>query len=48
MKYRVTLLLNDGRQESYASDNPKYDKLDGLLSDCCIKSFVVTLNKDNV
>lgn len=48
MKYRVTLLLNDGRQENYATDDPKYGKLDGLLSDCCIKSFVVTLNKNNI
>lgn len=48
MKYRITLLLNDGRQENHATDDPNYTKLDGLLSDGCIKSFVVTLNKDNV
>ena len=45
MKYRVTLLHNDGRQENYATDDPKYDKLDRLLTDTCIKSFVVTLNQ---
>lgn len=45
MKYRVTLLLNDGRQENYTADDPNYKKLDGLLNDCCIKSFVVSLNR---
>lgn len=46
MKYRITLLHNDGRQENYATDDPKYGKLDRQLTDGCIKSFVVTLNQD--
>ena len=45
MKYRISLLHNDGTQEHYAADDPKYKKLDQLLTDGCIRSFVVTLNQ---
>ena len=48
MKYRITLLHNDGTQENYATDDPKYDKLNVLLTNDCIKSFVVTLNQNNI
>lgn len=47
MKYRIMLFHNDGRQENYATDDPKYGHLDKLLRDGCMKSFVVTLNQDN-
>lgn len=45
MKYRVTILHNDGTQENYVTDSPNYMRLDSLLSDTCIRSFVVTLNQ---
>ena len=45
MKYRVTILHNDGRQENYATDHPGYHHLDKRLTEGDIKSFVMTLNQ---
>ena len=45
MKYRITILHIDGRQENYATDHPGYQHLDKRLSEGEIKSFVVSLNQ---
>lgn len=45
MKYRITILHNDGRQENYKTDHPGYQHLDQRLTEGDIKSFVVSLNQ---
>lgn len=45
MKYRITILHNDGTQENYKTDHPGYQHLDNRLSEGDIRSFVVTLNR---
>lgn len=45
MKYRITILHNDGIQENYKTDHPRYQHLDQRLTEGDIKSFVVTLNQ---
>ena len=45
MKYRITILHNDGRQENYSADRVKYQDLDEDLTADKIKAFVVSLNQ---